>query len=180
LTLSPGKQFEKDFKDSVKKDKIFFYRIKDSTSAFNPKCMECPESKTKFTTKNDCDAFLYKEKILLPLELKSTKSKSLSLSEKIIKPQQIKKLTEWIEYKGVVPGFIINFRESDNSTYFLHINDFNNYVKNLNKKNKSSVPISYCKENGICIMSKIKIINFKYDINKFIEDINIKYFSHQT
>jgi len=176
LALSPGKQFEKSFEDSAKKDKIFFYRIKDNTGAFNPKCMECPNSKTKFTVKNECDSFLYQKPILLPLECKSTKSKSISLSDKIIKPQQIKRLTEWLEYNGILPGFIFNFRESNNQTYFLHIKDFNDYVANPNRKNKSSIPILYCKEVGLQIKNNILKTNYRYDIKDLLEQINSKYF----
>jgi penicillin-binding protein-related factor A (putative recombinase) len=175
LPLTPGKQFEKSFEDSAKKDKIFIYRIKDSTSAFNPKCMTCPNSKTQFTVKNSCDSFLFKSPQLLPLEFKSTKSKSISLSDKIIRPQQIKSLTEWLEYEGIVAGFIFNFREVNNATYFLHIKDFNDYVANPDRKNKSSVPISYCDEVGIKIINKVLKTNYRYDIKEFIDQINNKY-----
>ena len=174
MALSPGKQFEKSFEISANKDKIFFYRIKDNVSAFNPKCMECPHSKIKFTVKNECDSFMY-EKILLPIEFKSTKSKSISLSDKIIRPQQIEKLTEWLKYEGVVPGFILNFRENNNQTYFLHIQDFNNYVGNPNRKNKSSIPISYCKEFGIEIKNNILRTNYRYNVRNFIDQIHSKY-----
>lgn len=176
MALSPGKQFEKSFEDSAKKDKIFFYRIKDNTGAFNPACMKCPNSKTQFTVKNECDSFLYKKPILLPIEFKSTKSKSISLSDKIIRPQQIKRLTEWLEYDGVIPGFVLNFRESNNQTYFLHIKNFNDYVANPDRKNKSSIPISTCKEVGIQIKNNILKTNYRYDIKDLLEQISNKYF----
>lgn len=177
MALSFGKQFEKDIENSCVKDKIFYYRIKDNTGAFNPACMKCPKSKMQFTVKNECDAFIYNHPILIPVEFKSTKSKSVSTDEKIIKPQQIKRLTEWQQYKGVWPCFIFNFRESNNQTFALHIKYFNDYIANPNRKNKSSIPIAYCEEVGIKIQNQIKKVHYSYDINGFITIMYQQYLS---
>lgn len=177
MAKNEGKKFEQNFQKSAQEDDILFYRIKDPTGAFNPKCMECPHNKTSFSVKNEFDCFLYKTGILLILELKSTLSKSLSFGESIIKPQQIKKLTEFAQYYNVFPGFIINFRTDNNNTYFLHINDFNEYIKNPYKKNKKSIPINYCQEVGIEIKNWQKKVNYRYNIDKFIKDIYQRYTS---
>lgn len=175
MAKNAGKRFEKDIQDSCKKYDIFFYRIKDSTGAFNKACMNCPENSNKFTPKNEVDLLIFKNSILFPLEMKSTKSKSLSFSKSIIKPQQIKKLTEWTQFKNVIPGFLINFRSNDNKTFFLHIDDFNYYKENPIMKNKSSIPFAYCEQEGIEIEHKLKKVNYTYNIKKFINDVKEKY-----
>jgi penicillin-binding protein-related factor A (putative recombinase) len=122
--------------------------------------------------KNPYDILLFQHGIYLILELKSGKQKSFSLDEKIIKEHQIKNLNKYKDYKNVFPGFIFNFVNYDNQTYFLHINDFNYYLEHPTQK---SIPLEYIKENGLKIENKIKIKKYKYDLEKLINDIIEKY-----
>lgn len=89
----------------------------------------------------------------------STKDKSISFQESVIKQHQIDKLTEAAGYDGVITGFIMNFREPNNKVFFIHIKDFLEYKhivenqvtfhKYSNKVNKSSIPIGIYEEIGI-------------------------------
>lgn len=154
----PGKKFENNFKDSAKKEGVFFHRINDVFIPFEYR------SVIK-VVKNKYDNFIFSEGHLFPLELKSTAQKSFSFDEKIIKQHQIDNLLEAEQYDGIMPGFVFNFRESDNFTVFVHIQDFIKYKLNTNRK---SIPIDFCKEEGVEIKSELKRTNYHYFIGDFI------------
>jgi penicillin-binding protein-related factor A (putative recombinase) len=134
-------------------------------------CRECKIAKIN-VPKNPYDIVIFKSPIYIIAELKSGKQKSFSLDEKIIKTHQIKNLNKYKDYKNTFCGFIFNFANYDNQTFFLHINDFNNYVLNSTQK---SLPLVYCQKHGIEIKNTIKKVKFKYDIDKLFEDIIQKY-----
>lgn len=131
-------------------------------------------------SKNKYDCFLHFNGYLFPFELKSTKNKSISFSEKIIKPQQIKYLKEATQYPNIIPGFLFQFREPENKVYFVHINDFLTY-KNIaekqlkhtykNKVNKASIPIAICEEIGTEVRSMKKKVNYTYYLNKLCGEL---------
>ncbi|WYV01272.1 Holliday junction resolvase RecU [Oceanobacillus sp. FSL H7-0719] len=135
------------------------------------------------TAKNKYDFLFYHNKHLFPIELKSTKSKSISFSESMIKEYQIKSLTEASKFKGVMPGFIFNFRTS-NETFFIPIHKFNEY-KNIaenqlehtykSKVNKASIPIAICEEIGVKIEQKLNRTRYFYRIDKLFEELIHKY-----
>ncbi|CDH95482.1 hypothetical protein [Bacillus velezensis] len=167
-----GKVFEANIEKSAKDQKVFFYRIKD----VNPMFLK----RGAAVSKNNYDCFLHFKGYLFPLELKSTKDKSIAFREKIIKPQQIKHLKEATQYPKVIPGFLFQFREPENKVYFVHINDFLTY-KNIaenqlshtyrNKVNKSSIPIAICEEIGTEVRSMKKKVNYTYYLNKLCDDL---------
>ncbi|MES9779172.1 hypothetical protein [Bacillus velezensis] len=167
-----GKVFEANIEKSAADQKLFFYRIKD----VNPMFLK----RDAAVSKNKYDCFLFFKGHLFPFELKSTKDKSVSFSEKIIKPQQIKHLKEATQYPNVIPGFLFQFREPENKVYFVHINDFLTY-KNIaekqlkhtykNKVNKASIPIAICEEIGTEIRSMKKKVNYAYYLNKLCDDL---------
>ncbi|MNH66512.1 Holliday junction-specific endonuclease [compost metagenome] len=174
MSKSEGKLFEEDFQKSTLEgaEKVFFVRIKD---AFIP-----AEFRAKIrVTKNDYDCLMFARSHLFTLELKSTKQKSVSFDEKIIKQHQIDKLLEAAKHKGVVSGFIINFREPKNRVFFIHINDFVKYKdiaqngkesEYKNKVNKSSIPLGICEEIGIEIKGFKKKVKWHYHIGDFITE----------
>jgi penicillin-binding protein-related factor A (putative recombinase) len=137
-----------------------------------PICRTCRDPATDQlrvrTPKNICDFSVFKSPILLKLELKSTAQKSVSLDEKIIKSHQIKGLEKINNYNGIVAGFIFNFRNYDNQTYFVYINDFIKFTKETDRK---SIPLDYCKETGIQVENKILRTNYRYDLDKLISKI---------
>ena len=171
-----GKQFETSIETSCKEQKIFFFRVRD----VNPMAL-----KSNFTVpKNKFDSLIYSKGYLFPLEFKSTKDNKFSFSESIIKKHQIDSLKEASTYEGVIAGFLFNFRENGNETYFVHINDFLNY-KNIaqnklehtykSKVNKASIPIDICKEIGTLIINVKKVSNYRYYINKLLDELISKY-----
>lgn len=135
-----------------------------------PQCRTC---KTKIVVpKNPFDFLLFGDSVLMLLELKSTKQKSFSFSEKIIKKHQIKALEKYQYYPYVVPGFVFNFQSVNNETYFLYIKDFIEFKNNTTRK---SVPYNYIKESGLLISCKKLKVNYRYNLEKFIDDVIIKY-----
>ncbi|QHM88918.1 hypothetical protein DXY21_02992 [Bacillus velezensis] len=167
-----GKVFEANIEKSAADQKLFFYRIKDVNPVFL--------KRGATVSKNKYDCFLHFKGYLFPLELKSTKDKSIAFQEKIIKPQQIKHLKEATQYPNVIPGFLFQFREPENKVYFVHINDFLTY-KNIaenqlantykNKVNKASIPIAICEEIGTEVRSMKKKVNYTYYLNKLCDDL---------
>ncbi|QJI52459.1 putative recombination protein U [Psychrobacillus phage Perkons] len=174
--INYGKRFEEDMQKSCSEQSVFFYRIKD----VNPMALK----RGMAVSKNDFDSFIFRKPNLFPTEFKSTASKSISFSESIIKGHQIKALQEASEYDGLISGFIFNFREVNNSTYFVHIEDFLAY-KNIaengldhtyeSKVNKSSIPIAICKEIGIEITNVKKQVRYRYYVNKLLDELIVKY-----
>ncbi|KIL31964.1 Holliday junction resolvase RecU [Bacillus subtilis] len=167
-----GKVFEANIEKSAADQKLFFYRIKD----VNPMFLK----RGAAVSKNKYDCFLFFKGYLFPFELKSTKNKSISFSEKIIKPQQIKYLKEATQYPNIIPGFLFQFREPVNKVYFVHIDDFLTY-KNIaekqlehtykNKVNKSSIPIAICEEIGTEVRLMKKKVNYTYYLNKLCGEL---------
>ncbi|MGG0773818.1 Holliday junction resolvase RecU [Bacillus rugosus] len=175
-----GKVFEANIEKSAADQKLFFYRIKD----VNPMFLK----RGAAVSKNKYDCFLFFKGHLFPFELKSTKNKSISFSEKIIKGQQIKYLKEATQYPNIIPGFLFQFREPENKVYFVHIDDFLTY-KNIaekrlehtykNKVNKSSIPIAICEEIGTEVRSMKKKVNYIYYLNRLCGEL-INKFSNRT
>ncbi|MEC1665822.1 hypothetical protein [Bacillus halotolerans] len=167
-----GKIFEANIEKSAVDQKLFFYRIKD----INPMFLK----RGAAVSKNKYDCFLHFNGYLFPFELKSTKNKSISFSEKIIKGQQIKHLKEATQYPNIIPGFLFQFREPENKVYFLHIDEFLKY-KNIaekqlehtykNKVNKSSIPIAICAEIGTEVRWMKKKVNYTYYLNKLCVEL---------
>lgn len=171
-----GKSLEKHIEQSCKDLSIFYFRVRD----VNPMAL-----KPKFKTpQNKYDCLLHYNKNLFPIEMKSTKAKSISMDESMIKAHQIKSLKEATEFDNVIPGFILNFREPTNRAFFVHIDDFITY-KNIaenqldstynNKINKSSIPIGICEEIGVEIQNVKKQVNYRYYINKLLDELIAKY-----
>jgi len=134
-------------------------------------CRECTKVKIN-VPKNPYDLTVFFKGIYIVAELKSGKQKSFSLDEKIIKGHQVKNLNKYKDYEKCYCGFIFNFANYDNQTFFLHINDYNNYILNPTQK---SLPLAYCQEHGVEIESKLKKVKFKYNIEKLFADIKEKY-----
>lgn len=176
MALSAGKKFENNIRDSVDEG-IMYYRLKDSAQSF--------EKTARFTLKNPCDFFLYSYPLLLPLEAKTTNKDYFTVelskedSNKMIHYHQIEGLREFAKYKGIVPGFILNYRIKEGTpeytelTYFIHIKDFDKMMNELKKKSFSLLDL--LKYNPIKIESTKKRTNFKYGIGSFLHEIKEKY-----
>lgn len=163
-TQNPGKVFEKEIKDSIPED-VMYFRIKDHAQSFGH------SSATRFTPHNECDAFIYKEPRLIALELKSTKHKSLTFSternDKQIKACQIAGLTNLSHFQGITAGFLFNFRDEP-VTYFMTIHSFNSFMEQTDKK---SININDIKQfGGMVIPQTKKRVHYKYDLSLFWEE----------
>jgi penicillin-binding protein-related factor A (putative recombinase) len=84
-----------------------------------------------------------------------------------IRKCQILGLQRWSEHKGVF-GFIFNFRNNDNQTFFVDIKDFIKYTSTLSKKSVNISDIE--KMNPIKIHSRLLRTNYRYDIETFLQE----------
>ena len=107
-------------------------------------------------------------KTLYCLELKSTKNTSLSLS--LIRDNQIKELAT-ADKHILIAGFLVNFRNENNDTYFIKINDFNKMVSEINKKSFNIKDLQ--NYNAIYVESECKKVNHKYNVKKFISETHL-------
>jgi penicillin-binding protein-related factor A (putative recombinase) len=163
--MNEGKIFEKSWKDSVPPD-VYYLRIHDPPQSWGD------SNKLRFSAKNPFDLLMYSYPYLFLLEMKSTKGTSFSFkgSSPMIKEHQIKSLTEADDYKGIVSGFIFNFRKQNSSkAYFLHIEDFNKLIKSINKSSINEKDI--IENNAMEIIGEIKRTRYKYYIGEFIKRI---------
>ena len=108
------------------------------------------------------------------LELKSVAGKSISFERTKndkgeIHYHQIEYLKSCLNYKNIIPGLIIDFRETDN-TWFLNIKEWDDLINSISKKsfNESDL-ISY--SHPILISKKKLKVNYRYNIQRFIDDV---------
>lgn len=176
MSVNSGKVFEDDFKSSTDKDRCLLLRLNDQPQVF---------AKTaKFSLKSPCDFILYdsKTKLLVPLELKTTKYKSMSYEDineenpnnAMIHKHQLEKLLEFSQYNGVKAGLLLNFRTEETNiqrTYYISIQNFLDMCKKINKKSVNEIDL-------ITIGKAIKIDGIKkrtryvWDINQLLNILN--------
>ena len=155
---NPGKLFEQDIKNSVP-DTCWIYRLRDNASSF------ADGANTRFTSSNICDYIMLDDmtKTLFLIECKSTKSTSMSL--KMLRDNQINGLQEASKH-NLVAGILVNFRNENNDTFFISINEF---VDMINKINKKSFNVKDLESIGaIRIESTKKRTRYTYNLNDMI------------
>lgn len=159
-----GKRFEEDFKSSINDNENWVYRLRDNAASFSG------GTKTRFSSTNICDFLIFNNKYrtLYLVELKSTKGSSIPYT--MIKDNQIKGLSEAGKHK-VIPCFFFNYREKNNATYFMIIDDFLDMKCALDKK--SFNPQDLEKYGAITVSRNIKRTRYRYDIETIIEQIHI-------
>lgn len=150
-----GKRFEGSFIKSIKDKHPEYYikRLKDDTSGYAG-------------VHNECDFLIFTGIKLCLLELKTTKQKSLPLTN--IADWQISGLLEQSSKQNIIAGLVINYREYDNHTYFLPIQAVDSLIKNNTRK---SISMDYCNEYGIEIHNHLIRVNYRYDIDDFFDVI---------
>lgn len=181
-----GKIFEQSFQESLEKEGLYVFRVKDSPSSFGGQT----QSVVRFTLNNPYDFIMYHYPYYYALELKSTKSNALSFNiwdkkdtnyvkTAMIKKHQIEGLSNADKHKGIIAGFVINFRNDNHNekvkeqeTYFLSIANFNNFVHGTNKKsiNKNDV-ISY---GGLLIEQEIKKVKYNYKVKDWLNFLEME------
>ena len=163
MSKNEGKKFEEDFIKSVP-DRCDVTRLKDAGGWSDATNM-------RFTSSNPCDFIIYSHEgysnsdipAMYKFELKSLKGKSLPFGnikpdyEKMIK--FIKALYE-SEQKGVVAGFVVNFRDV-NETYFVESSRVLEFVESTDRK---SIPLQWFKEFGYKIKQSLIRVRWRFDL----------------
>lgn len=173
MSQNIGKIFEENIKKSCP-EWLFVYRPPDAAQAF-----ENNNSKLRFSRHSPADYFWHNGKTgtLLIMECKTFQgSCSFERSKNetgVIHHYQIESLRKFSEYPKVVSGFLLDFRKSDN-TYFLSIDDFLKMISKISKKSFSEKDmIEHC--SPILIGKKKLKVNYRYDIEKLLLDVENKY-----
>lgn len=163
IAKNPGKLFESDFKVSAP-DTCWIYRLRDNAASFGN------GNNTRFASSNICDYICFDDltQTLFLWELKSTSNTSISLS--MIRDNQIKSLQEASKH-NLVAGFICNFRNNNNDTFFIEISDFMDMMKNINKKSFNIKDLE--DYNATRIQNNKKRTRYKYDVDLLIKETHI-------
>lgn len=163
IIQNEGKKFEADLKSSIP-DTCWLYRLRDNASSF------ANGTNTRFTSTNICDYILFDDitKTMFLIECKSTKGTSIPLS--MIRDNQIKGLKDAGNHM-LVAGFLINFRNDKNDTYFISINNFSDMINDIKKKSFNIKDLETF--GAIKIESTIKRTRYTYNIQKMINELHI-------
>lgn len=169
-----GKKFENNFKKSCKKQNILCERLIDSNKFDFGK-------QSRFTPNNPCDFICFDSKNLFYIELKSSKTGSISFdlppnkTGASIKAHQIKDLLVRSTYKNVFAGLIVWFADRDTKTrhieggtYWIEINKFVEWAKGIDKK---SINLSDTEKIGIKLKDRKLQVNYEYDIQNLFDTI---------
>jgi len=174
-----GKRFEDSFQNSVP-EHVLVKRLNDNAAGWSG------GANTRFTSTNEADFICFDSiyRMFYAFELKSTQGTSFSFWREdfdvkgkkqsfMIKKNQILGLQKWSKFPFVACGFIFNFRDEGNYTFFVSIENFLCYTKELEKK---SVNLSdVIAMNGIEIESRLLKTNYRYDMEKFLKEAKDKY-----
>lgn len=107
-------------------------------------------------------------KTLFLIECKSTKGTSISLT--MIRDNQIEGLKEASKH-NLVAGLLVNFRNANNDTFFILIDEYINMTESLNKK---SFNVKDLDEIGASrIECEKKRTRYRYNINKMIKELHL-------
>lgn len=163
IAQSEGKIFENAIKSSVPKT-CWIYRLRDNASSFSG------GTNTRFASSNICDYIAFDDisRTLFLWELKSTKGTSISLN--MIRQSQIDGLLEASKH-NLVAGFIMNYRNNNNDTFFILIDDFVDMISSINKKSFNVNDIR--QYGGIEIESYKKRTRYTYNIEKLINETRL-------
>ena len=147
---------------------MLIYRPPDAAQSFDM------SSKLRFSQHSPCDFMIFSgdRNTFWTLELKtfegSCSFERTNEDKGIIHHYQVESLKKFSTYKNVCSGFVLDFRKTGN-TYFLMIDEWDGLINSLSKKsfNESDL-LKYC--NPILINKKKLKVNYRYDINKFLND----------
>lgn len=148
MAKDAGKIFEEEIKASIPPD-FYVERYKDDTAGF-------------YGVSNPADYRLYKYPYTFLLELKTHKGKSLPLAK--IRENQIKGMAKAYRYSGIYAGFIINFRDLE-ETYYIPVMDI---IIFINSKERKSIPVEWCRNHGIRIEQTKKRTRYTYDMSGWL------------
>ena len=148
-----GKNFEEDFRNSVKGTKLdkCLLRLYDVTNGFSG-------------CNNPFDFLIYSYPNVFCLELKAVQDKRLDFAK--IRPNQLEGLSKWGENKGVVAGVVVNFY-TFGEIFFIPVE-----VINLFKSHgKKSINMEMCEKYCYRVDGSKKRTRFRINVLKTIEDL---------
>lgn len=143
-----GKIFEAEIRASFPSD-FYIERYKDDTAGF-------------YGVSNPADYRLYKYPLTFLLELKTHKGKSIPLAK--IRDNQVKGMCRASQHKGIYGGFILNYRDLE-ETYYIAVAQM---VEFINSQERKSIPVEWCRENGIKIAQHKKRVRYSYDLAEWL------------
>lgn len=143
-----GKIFEQEIKASFPDD-YFIERYKDDTAGFKG-------------VANPADYRLYKYPFTFLIELKTHRGKSIPISK--IRPNQIQGMYKAVKFMGVHGGFILNYRDYE-ETYYVSVQAMVDFIQNAKRK---SIPIGWCRAYGERIEQTKKRVRFTYNLKKWL------------
>lgn len=172
MAQSIGKRFETNFKNSISEN-VLVYRPPDAAQSFNM------SSNLRFSAHSPCDFMIYNGEYLWTLELKTVAGKSISFERSkddkgVIHYYQIENLKKFAEYKNVISGLIIDFRESDH-TYFLSINEWDQLIHYIQDRKSFSEHILLENVHPVLINKKKLKVNYRYDIDELLKNTSELY-----
>lgn len=155
-----GKRFEQDIKASIPPE-FFIERYKDDTAGF-------------YGVSNPADFRLYKYPLTFLWELKTHKGKSIPLAK--IRNSQLKGMRKASPYTGVYCGFLLNYRELE-ETYYITFEDLVREFYILNDEGdyepkpdgRKSIPVEWCREYGERIQQIKKRVRYSYDLRSWLD-----------
>lgn len=156
---SSGKIFEEEIKACISPE-FFVERYKDDTAGF-------------YGVANPADFRMYKYPLTFLLELKSHKGKSIPLAK--IRNSQLKGMGKASPHKGVYCGFLINYRDLE-ETFYVNFEDLASEYYIVNAKGdyeiktdvRKSIPVEWCREHGIQIPQIKKRVRYSYDLDSWL------------
>lgn len=143
-----GKIFEEEIKASFPPE-FYVERYKDDTAGF-------------YGISNPADFRLYKYPYTFLVELKTHKGKSIPLEA--IRPNQIQGMYKAVQYKGIYAGFLLNFRDLE-ETYYIAVQDMVAYINSTERK---SIPVDWCRETEVRIEQKKKRTRYTYNLSGWL------------
>ena len=143
-----GKQFEQEIKACFPTD-FYVERYKDDTAGFSG-------------VSNPADFRIYKYPYTFLLELKTHKGKSIPIEK--IRPNQIQGMHKAYQYEGIFAGFLLNFRDLE-ETYYVIVEDLAEFINSTERK---SIPVEWCRENGVRIEQQKKRVRYSYNLSKWL------------
>lgn len=172
MARSVGKQFEDNFKKSVP-NYALSYRPPDSAQGFDVGA----SNKLRFSRHSSCDLMVFDgtRNLFLTLELKTFQGSCSFERDKnekgIVHYYQIEKLKEFANYKRVISGFVLDFRSADH-TYFLNINDWDDFISHIEKKSFNEKDLLEYASPILIEKEKLKV-NYRYDVELLLSKLNI-------
>lgn len=171
-----GKKFETNWRNSATNQELFILRLNDTSLSF------VKEKNARFTCENPCDFIMFYERVLFPLELKSTEYNSISIQTRpeeqgMIKLHQVNSLTNFNTFDGILCGFILNYRSKDSldeTTYWVYIQDFVDFMAESGKKSINKLDCVHM-PHTIVIDQKLKRTQYDYDVKGLLEKVISKF-----